>query len=95
MQSILPTTLLTRWLTGCRGQRIRPTPDRSEELPVRKILTTTFSASGRITCTRGTLWITRDGSSEDILLRTGNSFLCEPDSRHVIEALESAAVEIA
>ncbi|MES2660344.1 MAG: DUF2917 domain-containing protein [Verrucomicrobiota bacterium] len=95
MQTILPTTPLSRWLTGYRSQQLRPTPLRIEELPTRKVLTVSFSNSGKITCTRGTLWITRDGSSEDILLGAGSGFVCEPGSRFFIEALEIAALEIA
>ncbi len=95
MQTILPTTPLARWLSGCRTQPFRPTPTRIEELPLRKVLTALFPNGGKITCTRGTLWITRDGSSEDILLRAGTSFVCENGSRFVIEALETAALDIA
>ncbi|MEO5917686.1 MAG: DUF2917 domain-containing protein [Luteolibacter sp.] len=94
MQTILPITPLSRWLTGYRSQQIRPTPSRIEELPARKVLTASFPNCGKITCTHGTLWITRDGSSEDILLRAGGSFACETGSRFVIEALENAVVEI-
>ncbi|MES2921285.1 MAG: DUF2917 domain-containing protein [Verrucomicrobiota bacterium] len=94
MQTILPTTPLSRWLTGCRTQQIRPTPSRTEELLTRKVLTASFPKCGKITCTRGTLWITRDGHPEDILLPAGSSLVCEPRSRFVIEALDSATIEI-
>lgn len=94
MQTILPTTPLARWLTGNRSQQIQPTPCRIEELPTRKVLTASFPNCGKITCTRGTLWITRDGSPEDILLRAGSSLVCERGSRFVIEALETVAIEI-
>ena len=94
MQTILPTTPLSRWLTGYRGQLTRLAPSRIEELPTRKVLTASFSNCGKITCTRGTLWLTRDGDPEDILLGPGSSFACEPGSRFIIEALETAAVEM-
>lgn len=94
MQTILPTTPLFRWLTGDRPQQIRPAPPQTHELSSRKILTSSFPECGKITCTRGTLWITRDGYPEDILLRAGNSLVCERGSRFVIEALENAALEI-
>ena len=94
MQTILPTTPLSRWLTGYRGQLTRPAPSRIEELPIRKVLTASFSNCGKITCTRGTLWLTRDGHSEDILLRAGDSFVSKPGSRLVVEALENATVEM-
>ncbi|MEO7099731.1 MAG: DUF2917 domain-containing protein [Luteolibacter sp.] len=95
MQTILPTTPLSRWLTGYRSQLTRPAPSRTHELRSRKVLTASFPECGKITCNRGTLWITRDGHPEDILLRSGSSLVCEPGSRFVIEALESAAVDIA
>jgi len=94
MQTILPTTPLSRWLTGYRSQQIRPAPSRTHDLPTRNVQTAAFPRCGKITCTRGTLWITRDGHSDDIVLRAGSSLVCESGSRFVIEALENAAVEI-
>ena len=94
MQTILPTTPLTRWLTGYRSQSIRPGPRTTRELPSRRVLTASFSECGRITCLSGELWITRDGESQDIILRTGGTLACDSGSRIVVEALETATVEV-
>ncbi|GAA5130551.1 DUF2917 domain-containing protein [Luteolibacter yonseiensis] len=90
MQTILPNSVLTRFFTKDRS---RPQIRRTE-LSSRGLLTETFSKGGGITCVRGSLWITRNGQPEDILLRAGDRLTCGRRSGFVIEALEDAVVEV-
>lgn len=89
MQTILPTRTLSRWFESqshsCRQRH---------ELARRKTLTARFPECGRIFCAQGSLWITRDGDRTDILLGGGDSLVCPRHTRVVIEALETAVVEI-
>ena len=89
MQTILLTRTLTRWLEP-QSRRIR----QSHELARRKTLTARFPECGRIFCAQGSLWITRDGDNADIVLADGDSLACGRHTRVVIEALETAVVEI-
>lgn len=94
MQTILPATAISRWLTRCRGW-VEPGPlRRSCELPRRGVLTLTFPGGGRIGCSAGRVWITSGGSREDIVLTAGQSHGFSCGDRVVVEALEAAAVEI-
>jgi hypothetical protein len=89
MQTILPALALTRWLHP-QSRRVH----QRHELAHRKVLTATFPECGRIFCTQGSLWITRDGDKTDILLDDGDSLACPRHARVVIEALEASVVEI-
>lgn len=90
MQTILPNSVLTRFFTKDRS---RPQIRRTE-LSRRQLFTETFLKAGKINCVLGTLWITRKGQQEDILLRAGDRLICERKSSFVIEALEDAVVEV-
>ena len=94
MQMILSATPFSRWITGCRTQPKQIPGSQRKELPRRGTLAERFALGGRIHCTGGCLWITRDGRTDDILLSAGSSFICDEGSRLVIEALEDAVVEI-
>lgn len=94
MQTILPATPVTKWLTGCRS-KTRVLPCRqSYELPSRRALTISLSASTVLRCVRGRLWITRDGSREDIILTAGEFHEIHGENRVVVEALEASLLEI-
>lgn len=91
MQMILPATALSKWFAG---KRYRTATVRRHELGRRKVLSNSFPEGGSVHCVRGILWITRDEDAEDILLRDGDSLVCNRPDRIVIEALEEAVVEI-
>lgn len=50
--------------------------------------------SARIVCEAGTVWITIDNDSRDIVLAPGQSFLVDRRARVLIHALEEACVRI-
>ncbi|MES2437783.1 MAG: DUF2917 domain-containing protein [Verrucomicrobiota bacterium] len=94
MQMILPATPFFRWITGYRPHPKQIPGCQREELPRRKILTERFASGGRVHCLTGSLWITRDGFPDDIVLGAGCDFIGEAGSRLVMEALEDTVVEI-
>lgn len=52
------------------------------------------AGSARIVCEAGTVWITIDNDSRDIVLAPGQSFLVDRRARVLIHALEEACVRI-
>jgi hypothetical protein len=91
MQMILPATALSKWFVGnkCRSGIVG-----HHELGPRTVLSTAFQVAGKIHCISGLIWITRDGGGEDILLCAGESLVCDRHDRLVVEALETAVMEI-
>ncbi len=94
MQTILPGTAISQWLTRCRGRTDAPPARRSYDLPGRQILAIRFPAGGKILCQRGRLWITCDGRREDIVLTAGKGHEFSCGGRWVVETLESSVFEI-
>lgn len=48
----------------------------------------------RVLVQQGCVWITRDHSSEDILLEAGQQFLHTPGARILVHALEDARLQL-
>lgn len=94
MQTILPATTLAKWLTGCSGKTRVPPSRQSYELPPRQVLTISLPANAGIRCLRGRLWITSDGSREDVVLTAGKFHEVCGETRVVVEALEQCLLEI-
>lgn len=91
MQTILPATVLSKWFSGnrCLARSVR-----RRELPRRSVVTISLSDAVKIQCLNGQLWITRNGSSEDILVESGKTHPFPAGSRILIEALEDSDFEI-
>lgn len=58
---------------------------------VRRLL---FATRGSVACTRGCVWITRDGGGEDIVLHAGETRWFPRDTGVLIEALEASEVRL-
>lgn len=95
MNTILPVTLFSRWFLRCRGNAIVRLPDRPQSLRKRQVLAVFLPGSGKIHCLGGSLWITRDGGGEDLILTTGQTLELDGGGRAVIEALEEGRFAIA
>ena len=94
MQTILPATAISKWLTRCRGTSgTRPLRQR-HELPRRQILTVRLASCGKIQCLEGRLWLTRDGRTEDVVLTAGQFREIPLGGRVLIEALERSSFEV-
>ena len=48
----------------------------------------------RISCTRGSVWITLDNDARDIVLEAGESFVAPAGERAVVYAFEISTVEL-
>lgn len=89
MQTILPFTTLGQWLGINRCQ----TQTRSRQgLSRRQLLN--IPGATRVHCLSGSLWITRNGGIEDILLTAGTTRHFPADTRLLIEALDDSDLEI-
>lgn len=89
MQTILPFTTLGQ-LLGISRCQIRTRGRHS--LSSRQLLN--ISGVSRVQCLSGRLWITLSGSTEDILLTTGDTRHFPADSQLLIEALDDSDLEI-
>lgn len=49
----------------------------------------------RVTCEAGTLWLTFDGESQDVILEAGQSLRCEKASKLAVHALAAARISVA
>jgi len=72
-------------------QLLRRTPDEFD-LPHGALWGTSPGPGLRIRCTRGQLWITQAGSTDDVVLLAGDTFTPAPRGRVVIQALTDARV---
>lgn len=63
--------------------------DRHASLPLTQPLGLT------VRCISGSVWLTHDGDSRDIVLRAGQSHTCDRAARLLVHALEPAAVAYA
>lgn len=54
-----------------------------------------YPAGRTVTCEAGTLWLTFDGESVDVILEAGQTHRCVHRSRLAIHALDTAAVRVA
>lgn len=59
----------------------------SYELAKRELLALDRAAGNRLHCTSGEIWITREGSQQDIILKPGESWLIEDAAAVVASAL--------
>jgi hypothetical protein len=89
MQTTLPFTTLGQWLGISRCQ----TRTRGRHSLSRRQLLN-ISGVSRVQCLSGSLWITRTGSVEDILLTAGTTRQFPADTRLLIEALDDSDLEI-
>ena len=46
----------------------------------------------QVRCESGTLWLTFDGDSRDVILEAGDSLLCDRDSMLLVQALAAATL---
>lgn len=65
------------------------------ELAQRELLALDRARGLLLTCQSGELWITRDGSAEDLILAAGQSWRVEGDGELVVSALRPALLVIA
>ena len=60
------------------------------ELGAREVVTLPDMRSATLRVTRGTLWITQEDDTQDVVLRTGDNWAVERNGLTVIEAQEDA-----
>jgi hypothetical protein len=64
------------------------------ELEYRRILPLEDAAGTRVDCLRGCLWITENGSTKDIVLEAGESYVLTRDGVALLQALRRTLVGI-
>ena len=60
----------------------------------RQLLRLPADNGGRITCRSGSVWITRDGDANDIVLERGQSYLSTRGDGIIIYALHDADIDV-
>ena len=60
------------------------------ELAAREVVTLPDMRSATLRVTRGTLWITQEDDTQDVVLRTGDNWAVERNGLTVVEAQEDA-----
>lgn len=60
----------------------------------RQIIELADGAGGAITCLAGTLWVTRQGGSEDIILAPGQSVRLDGTGSAVVQGLTSSTLRV-
>lgn len=71
------------------------TQETRRALARRELLALDRARGCLLTCQSGELWITRDGSAEDLILAAGQSWRVEGNSELVVSALRPALLVIA
>jgi Protein of unknown function (DUF2917) len=61
------------------------------DLAARDVVTLPDVRSATLRVTRGTLWITQEGDPQDVVLRSGDSWVVERNGLTVVEAQENAS----
>lgn len=85
---------ILRFLGGRAAAAPRQAATRSVFLRRHRTLQLTPGDS-RVLVLQGCVWITRDGSPEDILLEAGQQFLHTPGARVLVHVLEDAWLRLA
>lgn len=64
-------------------------------LPARQLFGITDASQVRILCTAGSLWLTLDHDTRDVILRPGESFESDQPRRALLYAFEASAFALA
>lgn len=70
------------------------TQETRYELATRELLALDRAAGTRLRCRSGEIWITREGSQQDIILKPGESWLVEDDAAVVASALRQSLLVV-
>ena len=65
-----------------------------QEIARNKILEVKQAFGVTIECLEGSVWITLDGDSRDVVLSTGQTFVVDRDWRTLVQALDAARVRL-
>lgn len=69
-------------------------PDHRHELDKGAILAFELPLGIELACLQGTLWITHDRDTRDVVLEAGTHYLPDRPSRMLVQALEAAQVRV-
>ena len=105
MNLAIPTAIhhdhsIGRWLRYSAFRSIRQTgqvtgmPPRVQEIARDKILEIKQALGVTIECLEGSVWVTLDGSTRDVILEAGQSFCVDRQQRTLIQALTTARVRL-
>ena len=78
-----------------RGLRIVPTAAPVQSIDKGATLVVERPEGMTITCTHGSLWITHDGDTKDVVLAAGDQYTGERTGRMLVYGLESSAAHVA
>ena len=88
------------WLHHLTAKDVAPTsPGITQEYAIQeiarnKILEVKRAFGVTIECLEGSVWITLDGDSRDVVLSTGQTFVVDRDWRTLVQALDAARVRL-
>jgi hypothetical protein len=88
-------TLLCQFLPAQPSRAVTPGPAAMRQLDRHASLPLTQPLGLTVRCISGSVWLTHDGDSRDIVLRAGQSHTCDRAARLLVHALEPAAVAYA
>jgi hypothetical protein len=88
------------WLHNLIARDVAPTSTRftrpiaTHEIARNKILDVKQPLGVTIECLDGSVWVTLDGDSRDVVLDAGQSFVVDRDQRTLLQALDAARVRL-
>ncbi len=90
----LASLFLWRAPSGCRPQPAALTPADTQTLQKGALLAVLDPLQHRVECLGGSVWITHDGDSKDIILDAGQNYQAERNSRMLIYALTDVSLRL-
>lgn len=88
------------WLHNLTAREVAPTspsitqPRSAQEIAKNKILEVKQPLGVTIECLEGSVWVTLDGDSRDVVLDAGQSFVVDRNQRTLLQALDAARVRL-
>ncbi len=88
------------WLHNLTAKDVTPTSLRTpqpcaiQEIARNKILEVKQAFGVTIECLEGSVWVTLDGDSRDVVLEAGQSFVVDRDQRTLLQALDAARIRL-
>lgn len=67
---------------------------QAQTLPERQFIGVLRPLGREVHCDSGSLWLTFDGDSRDVILVAGQAHRCDRDTRLIVQALDEARLRI-
>ena len=88
------------WMRNLTAKNIAPTRTgirqeyAAQAIEKNKILEVNQAFGAAVECLEGSVWITLDGDSRDVVLAAGQTFVVDRDRRTLVQALDAARVRL-